>query len=115
MSSLLLNRARKELSDAEGFLQNGLAGRSRVCARRASGAAIQYYLEESDAPIHSVNAYDLLLLFQSNDQIPAEVRQASQILTTRVDENFNLQAPMDPIQAARLIIQWVLSQYPESD
>lgn len=115
MLSNLIASALQELIKANQFQEDGFPGKSRVSARRAAGLAIQYYLDKNRISIPPKNAYELLLYFQTIQHLPEEIREAGQTLTLRVDESFNLPSTNDPILAAELILQWILSNFPESE
>jgi len=107
MHSDYLDKARKELSNGRLHHQAGFSGMARVCARRAAGIALHYYLELLGNPIQSNNAYDILLYTQTSALFNSEIQDAARILAMRVDENYNLPSNLDPILAAETIILWV--------
>jgi len=107
MHSDYLDKARKELSNGRLHHNAGFSGRARVCARRAAGIALFYYLELHENPIQSISAYDVLRYTQTSTLFSFKVQDAARILTMRVDENFNLPSNLDPILAAETIILWV--------
>jgi len=111
----LITSAFQELTKANQFREDGFSGKSRVSARRAAGLSIQYYLDKNRISTPTKNAYELLLYFQTLQVVPAEIREAGQTLTLRVDESFNLPSTNDPILAAEEILQWILSNFPESE
>jgi hypothetical protein len=107
MHSDYLEKARKELSNSQLHHQAGFSGRARVCARRAAGITLLYYLELLENPIQSKSAYNVLRYAQTSTLFPPKIQDAARILTMRVDEDFNLPSNLDPILAAETIILWV--------
>ena len=66
MKSDYLEKAHKELTNGRLHHQAGFSGRARVCARRAAGVALLYYLEQLENPFQSKSAYDILLYTQAS-------------------------------------------------
>jgi hypothetical protein len=115
MNKGLLQEASSEMVLARKFAEEGFLGKSRVCARRASAAAIRMLYLEKDLMLPTNNAYELLRQFPVNMELPADIILACQTLTMRVDESFHLPANQDPILAASRIIEWISNLTPESE
>jgi hypothetical protein len=107
MNSSELDAAWKELNLAQQNQINGFMGRSRVCSRRAAGAAINIYLLDTQQSYIPCSAFDALVFIQTMGEIPLNIVDSARKLTLRVDENFNLPSEIDPVQAATVIIKWV--------
>jgi hypothetical protein len=104
----LQNIIRQELQLARHAREQGNEGKARVCARRAAGWAVEsIYGEEQHLP--ESNAYRFLIWFKEQDDIPVELREAADRLTTRVREDFSLPFDQDPIEDAELIVDWILA------
>lgn len=90
-----------ELANGEAARLAGLEGRARVCARRAAGAAIREYLELRGESIPGPSAVDLLEYIRMRPDMPEPVRAAAGNLLERVNEAFELPAPVDLLAEAR--------------
>jgi hypothetical protein len=115
MPSDYLVRANNELILARVYNQQGFPGKARVCARRAAGAALLYYMEKNQDSPQTKNAYEILLYTQSSMIFPGTIQEFAHVLTLRVDGNFNLPSSQDPILAAEAIVTWVTSKISEGD
>lgn len=111
----LLQEAASEMVLARKYADQGFLGKSRVCARRASAAAIRILYQEKDMMLPSNNAYELLRQFPASMDLPVDIILACQTLTLRVNESFQLPTNQDPILAASRIIEWILKIIPESE
>jgi len=80
---------------------NGNEGQARVCARRAAGIAVRNYFEQKKFPINHKSAYELLLTFINQPDIPSTTRQNAVNLTLRVTKTFELPVDVDLIEEAR--------------
>jgi hypothetical protein len=99
---------RAELVEAEKWRKSGKEGRARVCARRAAGWAIQFYIENRLEESTSLNAYQLLGWFRSRKEVPEALREAAKRLYVRVTPAGSLPHPNDPLQDAGAIIDAIL-------
>lgn len=104
-----IKSAHAELENAYTHQKNGLVGRSRVCARRAAGAALQAYFSKMPGFQRNQSAMDLLKLLQNQADIPLSIHHAADVLTMRVNEEFTLPTGDDPLLAAKTILDWVES------
>lgn len=101
----------REFSTAEEALRKGNDGMARVCARRAAGAAITFWLQDNRHPGWGVDAMSQLRSLQQQEAIPAEVRDAARRLSTKVTERFEAPFPTHPIEDGRMIVAWFLRRY----
>ncbi len=90
-----------ELLRGEEAQAAGFAGRARVCARRAAGAAIREFLRLRGEQLAEASAYDLLVDFADRADLPLEIRQAASRLTERVDKAFALPEEIHLLAEAR--------------
>ncbi len=94
----------QELARGATARQEGFEGRARVCARRATGAAIREYRRlRGQATLHA-NAYDLLAGLRDEASLPEEGRKAVENLLLRVDEEFRLPEEIDLLTEAKRLI-----------
>jgi hypothetical protein len=84
---------------------NGNEGQARVCARRAAGIAIRKYFLQKNLPNAHKSAYELLLAYINEPDIPANTRQIAVNLTMRVSESFRLPVNVDLIEEARSLCE----------
>jgi hypothetical protein len=98
-------RIEEELVRAEAARSQGLEGRARVCARRAAGAAIRAYLETRGLEPPGPSVMDLLAYLQNLPDSSDEIRQISERLQTRVDEDHSLPFSADLLAEVRRLIE----------
>lgn len=104
----LIAAIKAELDDAGNSRKLGKEGRARVCARRAAGWAVQYYIENRLKESTSLNAYQLLHWFRSRQEIPKALREAASRLCARVTSAGVLPHPDDALQDAGVIVEAIL-------
>ncbi len=96
----------RELSTASKAAHQGNHGMVRVCARRAAGIAITFWLQNNPGIHWGLDAMTQLRAVQHDASLPAEVRDAANRLTTRVTEQFTYPPSTDPVDDARIIIHY---------
>ena len=107
--SNVTEQLKKEFEKAQQARVNKNEGQARVCARRAAGIAIREYLTRDGSHLPNMSAYDLLLLLKDDPRLPPDLKQATDHLTVRVTEEFNLPVDADLIAEARKLCNWLLS------
>jgi hypothetical protein len=98
----------QEINRANEVRARDNEGQARVCARRAAGVALREYFRRHNIQAGSPSAYDLLKLLLEMDDLPADVRQAAEYLTLRVDEEFKLPVGIDLIKEAQTLCERLL-------
>jgi hypothetical protein len=98
----------KELAGARAAAGEGNDGKTRVCARRAAGTAIEWYVTEYHGAVKGTDALSRLKYFAEDPTFPAEVREAAQKLLTRVTDRFQYPFSTDPIADASLITDYFI-------
>ena len=83
-------------------------GRARVCARRAAGWAIQAWYLAREGPGWGGDAMKQLNRLRADPMAPDAARRAAERLSTKVDREHRLPFDHDPIDDARVIIEWAL-------
>lgn len=94
----------KEFSDARTALKEGNEGRVRVCARRAAGQAIAWFLSAEPRTGWGTDAMRQLERLRDEPEFPPEVREAARRLTTKISEKFTYPFATDPLADAGLIV-----------
>lgn len=84
----------------------GNGGKTRVCARRAAGAALGYWLERHPRDGWGVDAVSRLRAVAHGEEFPEDVRTAAVRLTARVTESFTSRFEADPLEDALRIIRF---------
>ena len=100
----------KEFSTAREALKMGNDGKARVCARRAAGLAIAWFLSEHPNPAWGMDAMTQLLHLKEDPEFPQEIRDAAIHLTTKISERFTYPFSSDPMADARLIVHYFQSR-----
>ena len=99
-----LERIDKELASAHDALHIGNEGKARVCARRAAGQAIAWFLTANIRQGWGTDAMNQLRHLRDDPSFPREVRDAATRLTTKISEEFTYPFPTPPIEDAQIII-----------
>ena len=103
-----LEQIEHELSTAREALKIGNEGKARVCARRAAGQAITWFLSKYPRPHWQADAMNQLLNMKSDETFPDNVRNAALRLTTKISERFTYPFSNDPIDDAKTIIDAIV-------
>jgi hypothetical protein len=94
---------------AESARSEGNEGKARVCARRAAGIVIGEYLRRhkkiDDYPNSS---YARLQYIQEITGLPSKVKEVSEHMLARVDENHNIPFEVDLVSEARWLAKALL-------
>jgi len=98
----------KEFATAAHARSIGNDGMVRVCARRAAGAAISFWLESHPHTAWGVDAMNQLRAVQVEETMPEDVREAARHLTTRITEHFTSAFSRDPLEESKSIIKHFL-------
>ena len=97
----------KEFATAREAMNAGNAGKARVCARRAAGQAISWFLTKHTRPSWGLDALSQLTHLKDDQVFPEEIRNAAIRLTTRISDRFTYPFTADPIEDAQLIIKHI--------
>lgn len=101
MSRITTDQIESELQQAREAQLTGNPGLARVCARRAAGIAIRKWLGQAG------DAMKQLGRLQADQRMPENVREAARRLSTKVQLDHTLPFESDPIEDARVIIEYV--------
>ena len=104
----VIQNIEKEFAQGEQARKKGNEGMVRVCARRAAGHAITFWLESHPHQGWGVDAMNRLRNLQLEDSIPQLVREAALRLTTKITEQFTPAFPTDPVEDSKIIIDYLL-------
>ncbi len=103
-----LQLVERELDVARQAASVGNDGMARVCARRAAGAAIAFWLQFNDRPGWRSDAMSRIRHLEADPSLPPHVREAAMRLMARVTPQFAPQYPTDPIEDSKVIIRHLL-------
>lgn len=98
-----------ELSRAKQAVNEGNIGMARVCARRACGSAIAFWLQNNPRDSYGESAMNQLRSIHSDDTIPKEVKDAAERLTTHVANQSDSTFTSDPIADAEILTNYFLN------
>ncbi len=98
-----------ELTRAKKALEEGNIGMARVCARRACGNAISFWLKDNPRQGYGESAMNQLRSIQSDDAVPKEVKDAAARLTTKVANQTTSPFSDEPITDAKIITNHFLN------
>jgi uncharacterized protein (UPF0147 family) len=90
-----------ELQHAAEAQAAGNAGLARVCARRAAGMAIREWSGKMG------DALKQLGNLERDNSLPENIREAARRLSTKVQLDHTLPFKSDPIEEARMVIEYV--------
>ncbi len=98
-----------ELNRAKKALEEGNIGMARVCARRACGISISFWLVDNPRQGYGASAMNQLRNIQSDDTVLKEVKGAAERLTTHVTNQSDSPFTDDPIADAKIITNYFLN------
>ncbi len=98
----------KELATGNTALRSGNAGMARVCARRAAGAAIAFWLQRNPRNWKR-DVMSLLHAASMNDEVPSLVRDACMRLEARINVNFQSPFSTNPLDDSSIIVSHFLT------
>jgi hypothetical protein len=98
-----------ELNRAKKALEEDNIGMARVCARRACGNAISFWLQNNPRQGYGESAMNQLRSIHSDDAVPKEVKDAAERLTTHVANQSDLKFTTDPIADAKILTNYFLN------
>lgn len=104
----LFTQIEKEFAMAAAAKRSGNEGMVRVCARRAAGLAISYWLRSHPGTTWGTDVMSQLRNLQTDSSMPDNVRVAAMRLTTKVSQRFTSPFSTDPIADSNCIIQYLL-------
>lgn len=106
----VLHTIAKEFAAATAAREAENHGMVRVCARRAAGAAISWWIFTDGLRGWGSDAVTQLRRLQEEMGVPEDVRSAATRLTARVREDFTHPFDNDPLDDSRLIVTWIMAQ-----
>jgi hypothetical protein len=109
-----IEQIKKEFAAARKALQEGNDGKARVCARRAAGKALTWFVSKYPRPGWRTDAMSQLNNMKSDPFFPADVRDAAIRLLTKVTGQSAGPYSTDPIGDGDLIVKYI-KQVMESD
>jgi hypothetical protein len=98
----------KEFSQATQAASEGNSGMVRVCARRAAGIAIRFWLQQHPRKFWGMDAMNQLRNVHLDQSVPLGVRSAARRLTARITPEFEPPQKSDPLEDSKLIIDHFL-------
>ncbi|HEY3343978.1 MAG TPA: hypothetical protein VGJ97_03555 [Anaerolineaceae bacterium] len=108
----LLEQVQKEIAQGQAAREAGNEGRARVCARRAAAIVTAEYLRQHGVDPGRADAYSVLSLAASRDDVPQAVREVLGHLLTRVEPGGRLPIQADLLAEARWLIDTLIPPGP---
>ncbi len=105
----------RELAIALSAQANGNHGRARVCARRAAGVAIGWYLRMIPHQGWGENVMSRLEHLKADNSFPENVRDAADRLSMKITNQFSYPSGHDPVRDAGMIIACIRGVLGEHD
>jgi hypothetical protein len=105
---LVRERIAREFAAAKEARRAQNEGMVRVCARRAAGTAITYWLDRAGLTGWGMDAVTQLRTLQNEVSMPDPVRSAAARLVARVGDHFVAPFSADPLNDSRIIIEYLL-------
>ena len=102
-----IEQIENEFADAGEARKQGIEGRARVCARRGAGFAVAWLCHSRGQQVRETDSLNLLKSLDTDESIPPEVREASRRLAAKVGPDFSYAFPTDPLDDARIIVDYV--------
>ena len=102
----------KELARGRKAKEEGNEGMTRVCARRAAGAAIRLWKEAQGRDIKwGTSAMSQIKTMALDESFPDEVRQAAERLTTQQQHDHTMPFDNDPLEDAEIVIKYLSDEW----
>lgn len=108
VKEIVLKNIDVELIKAKKALKEGNDGMARVCARRACGNAISFWLEVNQHQGYGESSMNQLKSIQADDTVPEEVKDAAKRLTAQISDRSGSSISSDPINDANTIIKYCM-------
>lgn len=105
-----MHQIEREFAIANHAQRIGNDGMVRVCARRAAGVAITFWLQSNARSSWGVDAMNQLRSLALEDSIPQDVREAAKRLSTKVTEQFTSPFSTTPLTDSKTIIHHFMEQ-----
>jgi hypothetical protein len=109
IKEIAVMQSENELNIGEKALKSGNIGKARVCARRACMFAINYWLHKNQNYNWGKTAINFLENVRDENALPENVRFSAKRLTERVDKNFATSNSENPLEDAKIIINYFFS------
>ena len=103
-----IRQIEKELATARSAKTAGNIGMARVCARRAAGLAITYWLQKNPKQNWGADAMSQLKAVQNADVAPHAVREAARRLSTKVIEGSAREFSTHPLADSKIVLDFFL-------
>lgn len=111
IKELAIMQANNELDAGLKAIKLGNQGKARVCARRACAAIIDFWLKDHKEFKWGNHAIGFLEGIRDENSLPENIRRAAERLTAKVDKNFSTGYNENPLDDAKLIIEFFLNFY----
>jgi len=108
VKEIIVMKINTELTRAEQAIKEGNIGMARVCARRACGNAISFWLENNPRQSYGESSINQLKSIQADDLIPEDVKDAAKKLTTQISDQSGSSISSNPIDDANIIIKYFM-------
>jgi uncharacterized protein (UPF0147 family) len=108
VKEILIKRINSELTRADQAMKEGNDGMTRVCARRACGNAISFWLQKNPHQSYGESSINQLKSIQVDNTVPEEVRDAAKRLTAHISVQSDSSMSSDPINDANTIIKYCI-------
>jgi hypothetical protein len=99
-----------ELAQGKQAQKDGLDGRARVCARRATGIALRYYYSKHQPQLASLSVIDMIKAYPDHAQIPQNLQEICEHLLARVNKDYQLPFHVDILAEAQILIDAILEE-----
>ena len=105
----IIYRVEKEFITARTALAAGNEGKVRVCARRAAGHALSWFLTKYPRTGWGNDMLSQLHAAKNEPTFPKEIRNAAERLTAKISDRFDYPVSVDPIDDAQSIVNYIRS------
>ena len=98
-----------ELNRGKQAQEEGNIGMARVCARRACGMSISFWLQDNPRNGYGESAMNQLRSIQADDTIPKEIKDAAERLTISAADQSDSKITSNPMEDAKIITTYFLN------
>ncbi len=98
----------KEIDSINKALNDGNIGKARVCARRASGLAIEFWMANHNGDYMESSAMEYLNFIKKGTGFPADVINAAERLTAKVNDPNSSAVSLNPLTDCNILVNYFM-------
>ncbi len=109
VKEIIAAQIEKEIECAKNALKEGNIGKARVCARRAAGLAVNFWLLKNKITSSDLSAVACLNKIKEDENLPDFILKAAGKLTAKINTPESGAVTEDPLKDSMIIVEYFLS------